>query len=238
MIKNLNLFFLLVFASLSSYGQLRITGQVIDNHYKPVSLATVDLIGAAKSATTDDSGVFFLTLPEIIKKGDLITLRTSKPGYKINTKHVVVSSLSIPIKLFFKSPTYSIKLSKAQQDKLVPNETKGPFETQPINVTSINQSGGITASQVIITPQIRKLDERISNQLLNILTNSDENIEINTVFGDSEAFQFATQVLDFLKIKGYKNATGVNQSVFSAPVFGQHISRDSLGVHIIIGSRQ
>ncbi|HTD98465.1 MAG TPA: carboxypeptidase-like regulatory domain-containing protein [Mucilaginibacter sp.] len=220
------------------YGQIKITGQVIDAQNKPIPLATISLIGINTDATTDDSGVFFLILPNNIKKGDPITLRVSKAGYKITTKHTPASYLSISIKLI-KNLNLISKTSLA--DKLNDNPksvTSNQVENQPTNVTSYFQSGGITAGQVIIAPPNRKLDENNSAQLLNSLPDKNEKINVTSVWGDSEAFGFATVISDFLKSKGYKKIDGVDQSMFTRPVVGQIIQRDSTGVKIIIGARQ
>jgi len=54
---------------------------------------------------------------------------------------------------------------------------------------------------------------------------------------DGEAFQFATEISDYLKQIGYMKIDGVNQAIYSRPVSGQNIGRDSTGVKIVIGTR-
>jgi hypothetical protein len=54
--------------------------------------------------------------------------------------------------------------------------------------------------------------------------------------GDAESFQFANQINDFLKSQGFTKVDGVSQSVFTKPVVGQFMNRDSSGVKILIGS--
>lgn len=110
-------------------------------------------------------------------------------------------------------------------------------KSEVINVTSHNQSGGITANQVNIGAVPRKLDINVQNQLLGALQNKSEAIEITSIMGDSESFDFATQISDFLKANGYTKVDGVNQSVFTKPVIGQYLDRDSNGVRILIGAK-
>lgn len=106
-----------------------------------------------------------------------------------------------------------------------------------INVSSTNQSGGITANQVNIGAIPRNLDENLKNQLLENLKNKSEKIDIASVMGDSEAFRFANQINDFLKNQGYLNVEGVSQAVYSKPMIGQYLNRDTKGIKIIIGSK-
>jgi hypothetical protein len=61
---------------------------------------------------------------------------------------------------------------------------------------------------------------------------------VSSTWGDTEAFEFANAVTDFLKAQGYKRVDGGNQSMYNKPVVGQIIQRDSTGVKIIIGARE
>lgn len=220
-----------------SFAQIRITGQIIDLQNNPIPSATINVVGLNSTGTSDNSGVFFLSLPDNIKKGDLITLRVSKQGYKATTKHTPASYLSIAIKLNKDLNAKKEKVSGTAAEPPKP-ETIAKVENQPTNVTSYFQSGGITAGQVIVAPPSRKLEPESSNGLLSRLPDKNEKIEVNCVMGDSEAFQFASEVSDFLKGQGYKNVNGVNQCIYNGPVFGQSVLRDSLGVKIVIGARQ
>ncbi len=236
---NKILFIILFLTMMKGYGQIRITGQVIDSHNRPISLALVDLVGMNISSTSDDSGVFFINLTGKTKLGEVITLRVSKPEYKVTTLHTTVSYLSIPIKLIKSIKTKSQKQVIPSLTKPVDNQIKSYIvENQPLNVTSNFQSGGITAGQIIITPPARKLNENNTAQILLNLPDKNEKIDITSLLGDSEAFQFAMQISNLLKTNGYKNVDGVNQAIFNSPVTGQSLFRDSLGVKIIIGSRQ
>lgn len=106
-----------------------------------------------------------------------------------------------------------------------------------INVSSTNQSGGITANQVNIGSIPRNIDNKTKNELLEMLKVKNEPIDISSVMGDSEAFKYANQINDFLKSQGYTKVEGVSQAVYSKPVIGQFIERDNIGIKIIIGSK-
>lgn len=131
-------------------------------------------------------------------------------------------------------PTSKIKIP--QEQVVIKNPHKDTMKTEVVNVTSHNQSGGITANQVNIGSVPRNLDINIKRQLLSFLNSKDEKIDINSVLGDAESFQFANQINDFLKSQGFKKVDGVSQSVFTKPVVGQFIDRNSSRVKILIGS--
>lgn len=104
-----------------------------------------------------------------------------------------------------------------------------------IDITSINQKGGITAHTVNIGPQARSMNDQIGNQLKHHIPIS-ANVRITAVLGDGEAFGFAGQILDWMKSNGYSNVTGVDQAVYTQPVIGQNISKKSDNEYeIIIG---
>jgi hypothetical protein len=106
---------------------------------------------------------------------------------------------------------------------------------QVFNVTSHYQSGGITAGVVNVGPQPRKIDAGLMNQLRQILPDKTKKVTVTTIMGDSEAFAFATQIKDYLVQQGYE-VNGVNQAVFSGPVFGQQFDPNTLT--FTIGTRQ
>lgn len=127
--------------------------------------------------------------------------------------------------------------AKTNKDLIVIKEPKkDTIKTEVVNVTSNNQSGGITANQVNIGSIPRNLDVNTERQLLSFLNSKNERIDINSVMGDAESFQFANQINDFLKSQGFTKVDGVSQSVFTKPVVGQFMNRDSSGVKILIGS--
>jgi len=239
MIKIRTLLILLLSFPIIAYCQkITITGQITDIHNEPISLATVDIVGKNASNTSDDYGVFHITMPSNVKRGDVIVVRVSKQGFKTLTKQVSVSSLSMPIHLV-KIKNFVVPKAKALSDaENVLNKSTGnnPPGQPPVSVQSFFQSGGITANQVNMAPLPRQLDELINKQLLDFLTNKNEMINITSVMGDADAFQYAKQIAEFLKANGYTKIDGVNQGVFNEPIKGQFMKRDTTGVKIVIGA--
>lgn len=112
-----------------------------------------------------------------------------------------------------------------------------PQPTPVTNVTSFYQSGGITAHTVNIPVPPRTLNAQLKQQL-DEHTAGRKKISVTAVMGDGEAFQFANEILAYLKDKGLP-ADGVNQSVFNQPVGGQLLNPKPDGeLEIIIGNRQ
>ncbi|MBB5766447.1 hypothetical protein [Xanthomonas euroxanthea] len=106
-----------------------------------------------------------------------------------------------------------------------------------IFITSNNQAGGITAHTVNFGPVARQMNTQLGQQLAKHLPKSAE-ISVTAVLGDSEAFGFANQVLEWLRGAGYTNVDGVNQAVYSQPVTGQIIDQVSpQKFDLIIGAR-
>lgn len=238
--KYITLVFTLLFTQVNTFSQqITLTGQILNSNNVPIALASINIVGNNLNDTSDDLGLFHIALPSIIKKGDIIVLRVAKEGYNTVTKKIPVSFLSIPIKLI-KNKKNGGKPHPLTENKKFPMPSLQQPTTvvPPVNVTSLFQSGGITANQVTIAPLARKIDDNNSLQLINNLPDKNEKINVTSVMGDSEAFQFANEVLDFLKAKGYKKVDGVNQAMFTRPVVGQSINRDTSGIKIIIGARQ
>lgn len=108
-----------------------------------------------------------------------------------------------------------------------------------VNVTSVNQRGGITANNVNIESPERHINDLIKNSLVAQLPNNKaQEIDVTSVLGDQEAYQFAQEIKEYLENKGYK-VNGVNQVVFDKPVKGQIISsKEDDSFSIIIGGRE
>ena len=108
-----------------------------------------------------------------------------------------------------------------------------------ININSFNQSGGITAHTVNISPQRRQLDQATKDQIIREIPKS-ASIQVTSVMGDGEAFNYATEILNFLKSNNYLNVDGVNQGVYSQPVFGQHCEKspDNSQFTFTIGTKE
>lgn len=85
----------------------------------------------------------------------------------------------------------------------------------------------------------RELDSGLQEQLIKIITTGSR-VEVFSVLGDREAYDFAFQIKSFLEKKGYK-VDGVNQSVFTSSVRGQIIESSKEGdnsFRIIIGNQE
>ena len=96
--------------------------------------------------------------------------------------------------------------------------------------------GGITAGQVNIGPQPRRLDANLKSQLLQAIPKSTK-VSVTCIMGDGEAFQFAEEIRVCLVGAGY-DVEGVNQAIFSQPVLGQIIEPGPEQFRVIIGTRQ
>jgi hypothetical protein len=116
---------------------------------------------------------------------------------------------------------YGIKphTAEARQVTQAPQFSQ-PAATPQDSVSSQNQSGGITAGTVNIygQKQQRHLDQQGTS-----FPNSAK-VSVAAVIGDGEAFAYAQEITDWMRSNGWTNVTGVNQAIFSGPVFGQGIS--------------
>ena len=85
------------------------------------------------------------------------------------------------------------------------------------SVVSHGQSGGITAHTVNLAPQPRVLDEYGKRMLLTKVPRNYV-VKINCPFGDTEAFDFAKQIKDFLIDNGFQIASGgISRSIRQPP---------------------
>lgn len=114
--------------------------------------------------------------------------------------------------------------------------TPMPQEPKNINITSINQSGGITAHTVNVGPQPRTITPQFEQELIRVIAGY-KKVTVTCVLGDGEGFQFASAITNYLKAKGI-NVEGVNQAVFSAPVLGQQANPNGDTMNLVIGTRQ
>jgi hypothetical protein len=171
-------------------------------------------------------------------KSNFLTL---EPEKKLNKENIQTFDTAVAIKnVSFNTSqeiTKPVLINKLNEQKEINQAEKFNSNNSSVNVTSNNQSGGITANQVNIGAIPRTLDDKTQNQLLTILKKKDEPIDISSVMGDAEAFRYANQINDFLKTQGYSQVDGVSQSVFSKPIIGQFIDKDSVGFKIIIGAK-
>jgi hypothetical protein len=171
-------------------------------------------------------------------KSNFLTL---EPEKKLDKENIQTFDTAVAIKsVSFDTSqeiTKPVVINKLNEQKKISQTEKFNSNNSAVNVTSNNQSGGITANQVNIGAIPRNLDDKTQNELLTIIKKKDEPIDISSVMGDAEAFRYANQINDFLKTQGYSKVDGVSQAIFSKPIIGQFIEKDSIGVKIIIGAK-
>ena len=105
-----------------------------------------------------------------------------------------------------------------------------------VNITSFNQTGGITAHTVNLGPTARQMNEQLGQQLKQHIP-TDKRVTVVAALGDAEAFGFANQIFQWMKSNGYRDVCGVDQAVFSQPVTGQNINMKGEGYEVVIGGR-
>lgn len=116
-----------------------------------------------------------------------------------------------------------------KSEKIIKQSNPKNTQQGTTNVSSFNQSGGITAGAVNIEPGKRVLDES-GRQTLDAATEGKKKITVVALWGDAGAFQLATEIFDYLKAKGRPVADdGVDQTIFNRPVKGQTSSGGAVG---------
>ncbi|MFA5934579.1 MAG: hypothetical protein WC827_01695 [Candidatus Paceibacterota bacterium] len=103
----------------------------------------------------------------------------------------------------------------------------------------INQNNINGNNNVYLGPQPRKLDSSLETQLKQLIPTG-SSVNVTSVLGDGEAYNFASQIKEYLDRNNYK-VNGVNQAVYSQPINGQIIENpkdDSDSFKIIIGNKQ
>jgi hypothetical protein len=109
-----------------------------------------------------------------------------------------------------------------------------------VNVTSINQAGGITANNVVFAAPQRSLSDPnalpLRKQMLEVLAKN-KPIAVTAVLGDIESYRFAAEIHSFLKSNGFKmQEDGISQGVFMPPPRGVSVNKDSDPIQIVVGS--
>jgi hypothetical protein len=110
-------------------------------------------------------------------------------------------------------------------------------------IISNNQQGGITAGVVNFEKPNRTLNEVSKKELLSIINSLNfETIDISSTLGDNEAYGFANEIYEFLKLKYANKKVGeVGQAVYNQPVYKVHIDTTKLIssklIAIRVGSR-
>lgn len=146
------------------------------------------------------------------------------PDRIISIISIIITIISIFVSIFFGVSYYNLKNSVAA-----------------INSPGAEVIGGnkITANNINIEKPARHLTEDLKNNLDSQLEMLNaKNIRVVAVMGDQEAFQFATEIKDYLESKNWV-VSGVDQAVYTKPVIGQSLQDRGNGVfEVIVGGQQ
>jgi len=202
--------------------QVTLTGQVADLKNAPISLATINFVGNSITTTTDDNGLFAIKLPLDFKKGDQLTIRVSKEGYKTSTRLITISPISIPIRLsrqshYVKAATITTPTNLSANVKL---------GEQKIPSSSIGGAPNINKSFGDVSPSIVGDNSHIVGGFGNSVgVNGDLNITTERKLADDFLSLVYTSVDDLVKSKGFsKNNISVLAEPYSnAPVITSQI---------------
>ena len=107
-----------------------------------------------------------------------------------------------------------------------------------VNITSHNQTGGITAHTVNVGRPQRAIDDDCRNNLLNGIP-GDRPVAIRALLGDTEAITFAEQIRALLIANGYRmkdNATGISQCVFVPTPHGTIVTTHDDHTDVVVGA--
>src|SRR5262245_21009351 len=123
--------------------------------------------------------------------------------------------------------------------KIVKEQNPKNQQQVTTNISSFNQSGGTTPHTINIGPGERTLNESLKRQI-NTAVAGKKKVTILAVWGDTEAFQFATEIYNYLKGEGVPvYGGGAVQATFNRPLTGQiwkQLPNDE--VEIFIGSHE
>jgi hypothetical protein len=113
-------------------------------------------------------------------------------------------------------PSLLIKKWKEDHENWIRNNLNKQFKNSDtlINVTSINQTGGITAGVINVGKPKRVFNEPQKSQLIKLIEeNKDkfENINISAQMGCTECYEFGQQIQSFLESKDYTSNLGTIQ---------------------------
>lgn len=104
------------------------------------------------------------------------------------------------------------------------------------NFNQNNQFGDNNMNITHLGKSPRRLNESLQKQLLELIPKN-KRVDIASILGDQEAYQFAHEIKQYLESQDY-NTEGVSQAVFSAPISGQIIETAEDVSKIIIGTRE
>lgn len=132
--------------------------------------------------------------------------------------------------------------SNPTQNNQITNSSGAIQNNVPSHTVSVNQSGGITANQVIINnPTINNVppQRHITSEIIDYLTanlpaNKNETILVSSMEGDPEGFQFSNEIVNYLQTNGWKVQVDI---AGGEPLYdtGFHIDNSTGVTHIWVG---
>ena len=155
-----------------------------------------------------------------------------KETNKLPENKITVDTGKLPKVIEKKFPQKIKSAKKIKSAITVPDSTKvntPAINPQVINVTSNNQSGGITANQVFIGAKKPKLLDIDKIKILAIAMDKDENIQISCLPGSNNSYELAEQIRSFLVEKGYKKVSSIGMFVSSNSFSGVTYDRRQKG---------
>lgn len=201
---------ILVLDCFYAFAQSKITGQILDSKRVPVSLATISIVGENATATSDDLGIFILTIPYKIKRGDVITIRITKVGYKALTRQIAVSYLSTSFTLLKETrKSHSSVVAKKPSDKVnnqndvQQNEVRVPELSGIFNNSPMQFGNGNIQNNLFNGRIDRHLDMQTLNDVLKYLVQKNKEITIEYQSPDPESRNFSSELEKQLKARGY-----------------------------------
>ena len=155
--------------------------------------------------------------------------------------HIEGSSLVMPQGVVTPPPpSKKPKKPKEHMSNKGDKDEKGTVYNGPVyNVTSNNQSGGITAGQVNFERPPWRINDGIRAQLRSMVR-KETKVSVTSVQGDGDASMMAYDIRTFLKADGFNIDANVisSESVFiGPPVIGLQLHDKNGGQEIIVGHR-
>lgn len=171
------------------------------------------------STSVELSGKGKAQLSEVVKR--LADLGFDGSGKYSSTeyKNVLQSDLAKALK---DNATCKEHVFELLNDKMVSGiAMEGNVVNGNNNVMSSGQTGGITANTVTIAPPQRHLGNAERAQLLALIP-AGSKVRVGAAAGDSEAYQFASEIFSYLKAQNY-NPSGVDGIMTVPPLVGQQV---------------
>jgi hypothetical protein len=159
------------------------------------------------------------------------------PGaVKILVSFVLVCVLGVPAFALVWTTVHSAKKEPTTSSSFVTSGGPGSLVVHPGAAASFSQSGGITAGQIMLGQPSRHIDDRLRDEIKSKIP-IDRKVSIEVIQGDQEAFQYATEIHDFLERQRY-DVMKISTVSCDKPQFGQGLVTGTDPTVLRIGSRQ